>query len=87
MILSHDVVFMEDQTIEHFGKGKVPQDASQEGKEHEGESFALARAEEVDNDDFPVILPRDDNSEDEIINEVVDEVGVAEGEHNQVSHD
>lgn len=32
LIQSHDVVFMEDHTVENIRKEKVPQDASREGK-------------------------------------------------------
>lgn len=78
---------MEDQLIEDFGKGKMPQDASQERKEHEGETLTPACVEEEDNDDSTAVPPRDDDGEDEIIDDIIDDVSVDEEEHGQVNHD
>lgn len=68
------------------GKRKMPQDASQEDKA-EGETFTLIHVEVEDKDDSLAILHGNDDGEDEVIDDVVDDAGVGDVEHDQGSID
>lgn len=72
--------------VEDFRKRKMPQDASQEDRA-EGETFTLIHVEVEDKDDSLAILHGNDDSEDEVIDDVVDDAGVGDVEHDQGSID
>lgn len=72
--------------VEDFGKRKMPQDASQEDRA-EGETFTLIHVEVEDKDDSLAILHGNDDGEDEVIDDVVDDAGVGDMEHDQGSID